>query len=110
MAASFSYKHVVEEINGARCSVVESGISRQRMDFLKNLLELNGYRVQVEEIPPKAEGQDPTFKLGVEDLLFNPVIAVYGRRLKDAEGRVVTPAFWLQKTDTPRPYYWVQES
>ncbi|MGC8865438.1 MAG: hypothetical protein ACP5O2_06930 [Bacteroidales bacterium] len=110
MAASFSYKHIVEEINGVRCSVVETGIDRKRLDFLKNLLELNGYRVQVEEIPPKIEGQEPSFKLGVEDLLFNPVIAVYGRRLKDAEGRVVTPDFWLQKAETPRPYYWVKHA
>lgn len=109
MAASFSFKHIVEEINGVRCSLVETGVNRKRLDFLKNLLELNGYRVQVEEIPPKTEGQEPSFKLGVEDLLFNPVMAVYGRRLKDAEGRVVSPAYWFQKTETPQPYYWVQK-
>jgi uncharacterized UPF0146 family protein len=108
--ATFNYKHIVEEINGIRCSVVESGIGRQRMEFLKKLLEHNGYKVLVEEIPPKMEGQEATFKIGVEDILFNPVVAIYGRRLKDAEGRIITPAYWLQKTDKPLPYYWVQKA
>lgn len=101
---------MVEEINGVRCSVVETGVNRTRMEFLRKLLEINGYKLQIEEIPPRAEGQESTYKLGVEDILFNPVIAVYGRRLKDSEGRVVTPDYWLQKSAKPKPYYWIQNS
>ncbi|MEJ5302989.1 MAG: hypothetical protein HPY80_09640 [Bacteroidales bacterium] len=108
--ATFSYKHIVEDINGVRCSVVETGIDSKRVEFLKNLLELNGFKVQVEELTSKGEGQEPTYKVGVEDLLFNPVVAVYGRRLKDAQGKIITPQFWFQKTEKPLPYYWLQKA
>jgi outer membrane biosynthesis protein TonB len=49
-----SGKHKEQEINEVRCRVVESGISKERVEFLKELLEHNGYEVQVAEEPPKA--------------------------------------------------------
>ena len=33
-------KHLVEEIDGVRCTVVEKGITAERAQFLKNILEL----------------------------------------------------------------------
>ena len=33
-------KHIVEEIDGVRCSLVEKGVSPTRAEFLKKLLEL----------------------------------------------------------------------
>lgn len=87
-------KHIVEEIDGVRCSLVEKGASADRAEFLKNLLELNKYTVKV-----AAEGESGTFKIGVTDLLFNPVIDVYKRRLVTASGKKVTPAYWLQQSD-----------
>lgn len=87
-------KHLVEEIDGVRCSVVEKGVSPERTEFLKKILELNGYTVKV-----AAEGETETFKIGVTDLLFNPVVDVYERSLKSFTGHKVTPAYWLQESD-----------
>ena len=36
-------KHIVEEINGIRCTIVEKGAIAGRIDFLKNLLEFNKF-------------------------------------------------------------------
>jgi hypothetical protein len=87
-------KHLVEEIDGTRCSVVEKAVSPERTEFLKKLLERNGYTVKI-----ASEGETGTFKIGVTDLLFNPVIDVYKRRLKSLTGKKVTPAYWLQQSD-----------
>jgi hypothetical protein len=85
---------LVEEIDGTRCSVVEKAVSPERTEFLKKLLERNGYTVKI-----ASEGETGTFKIGVTDLLFNPVIDVYKRRLKSLTGKKVTPAYWLQQSD-----------
>jgi len=88
-------KHIVEEIDGVRCSLVETGATAERADFLKKLLELNGYDVKV-----LAETEEKiSFKIGVADLLFNPVVDVYKRCLKTLSGKRVTPAYWLQQSD-----------
>ena len=85
-------KHNVEEINGKRCSIVERGINENRMKFLKSLLEKNKYTVEVED------GGEKGFKIGVTDLLFNPVIDVYKRRLYTESGDVVDFYYWNQLT------------
>jgi len=87
-------KHIVEEIDGVRCSLVEAGTTTERVEFLKKLLELNGYTVKT--APDKEEG---LLKIGVTDLLFNPLVDVYKRRLKSSTGKKVTPAYWLQQSD-----------
>jgi hypothetical protein len=87
-------KHLVEEIGGIRCSVVEKGVTAERVKFLKNLLEINNYTVKV-VADPEAE----TFKIGVTDFLFNPVVDVYKRSLKSPSGKIVTPAYWLQESE-----------
>ena len=87
-------KHIVEEIDGSRCTLVESGISAERMQFLKKLLEHNNYTVKT--APDNLEN---TYKIGVTDILFNPVIDVYKRHLKSFSGKKVTPAYWLQISD-----------
>jgi hypothetical protein len=87
-------KHLVEEITGVRCSIVEKGVSPERTEFLKKLLELNGYTVNID-----SEAETGTFKIGITDLLFNPVIDVYKRSLKSFSGHKVTPAYWLQESD-----------
>ncbi|HZL09590.1 MAG TPA: hypothetical protein VFC65_06305 [Prolixibacteraceae bacterium] len=87
-------KHLVEEIDGIRCSVVEKGVSPERTEFLKKLLELNGYTVKT-----ASEGESGTNKIGVTDMLFNPVVDVYQRSLKSFSGHKVTPAYWLQESD-----------
>lgn len=108
--------HEFEELNGVKCAVVEKNISQERVDFLKSLLEWNRYTVVVvPSAPPKAaaapaaataEPSDTTpapppppatFTIGVTDVTFNPVNAVFGRLLKTKDGQVVTLAYWQQK-------------
>jgi hypothetical protein len=111
-------KHIVEEINGTRCTIVEKGASAERIEFLKNLLEFNQFEALVAEEPaqPQAEAQpgepqagiEPAklFTIGVTDLIFNPVIAVYELKLKTPDGKKVSPAYWEQYTADSKDEYW----
>lgn len=119
-------KHIEKEINGVRCRVVESGISKPRADFLKKLLEHNGQEVYIEQEPvkpapppkPAADGAeadkneaippepDPTYIIGVTNIIFNATVAVYNRQLRTFEGKRVTPDYWNQKTEKTEPNYW----
>jgi hypothetical protein len=92
-------KHTIQEIDGARCSVVETGVSRQRMEFLKDILTLNHYEVKTAPEAKKEGDTSETFIVGVTDFLFNPVIDVYKRRLLSKTGHKITPAYWLQISD-----------
>ena len=42
-------KHSVKEVNEVRCTIVEKGCTKQRIDFLTSLLNFNEFEVQVEE-------------------------------------------------------------
>jgi hypothetical protein len=86
-------KYIVEIINDVRCRVVETTMDEKRIHFLKELLELNGYVVMTDQT---AEG---AYRIGVTDIVFNPVIAVYERHLKSKTGNRVTPAYWLQLSE-----------
>lgn len=106
--------HLFEDLDGVKCAVVESGVGEVRKDFLKDLLEYNGFSVVVltePSKPPVGEGQDPppsTYKIGVTDVTFNAVNALYGRALRARNGKVVTVAFWNQKEDVSHdevPYF-----
>ena len=48
-------KHIVKEIDGVLCTVVETGISKERLNFLKELLEFNKYEVKTEKDEAKAK-------------------------------------------------------
>ncbi|HEX5002442.1 MAG TPA: hypothetical protein VFW78_08085 [Bacteroidia bacterium] len=100
--------HLFEDLEGVKCAIVESGVSETRKDFLKSLLETNGYKVVVSaEIPktaaPPADTETPqtpapsTYKIGVTDVSFNSTNAIFGRLLKTKNGKVVTMAYWQQK-------------
>jgi hypothetical protein len=86
-------KYTIGLIDGTRCRVIESTPDENRIKFLNELLLLNGYEVKVDQ---DAEGK---FRIGVTDVIFNPVIAVYERKLKSMTGHWVTPAYWLQISD-----------
>lgn len=98
-------KHIVEEIKGTRCTIVEKGASDGRVDFLKKLLEFNHFEVLVSEEASK-EGLPSLFTIGVTDLVFNPVIAVYEMSLKTADGKKVSPAYWNQYSSESIDEYW----
>ena len=47
--------HEFEELNGVKCGIAEKNVSPERVKFLKELLELNGFTVvTVATPPPKA--------------------------------------------------------
>ena len=97
-------KHIVEEINGIRCTVIEKGISKERVAFLKDLLEFNKLEVVVAETAE--EGAPSSFTLGVTDVVFNPTIAGYEMSLKTRDGKSVSPAYWEQYTTEIVDEYW----
>lgn len=98
-------KHIVEEISGTRCTVVEKGASAERISFLKKLLEFNNFEVLTSE-EPIVEGAPATFTIGTTNLVFNPVIAVYELSLKTPEGQQVSPAYWNQDSTDCVDEYW----
>ena len=111
--------HEFEELNGIKCAIVEKNVSPQRVEFLKNLLQFNRYEVVVVASPaPKAapaakpaasangeaQTEQPapptapeTFTVGVTDVTFNPINAIFGRSLRTPDKHVVTLAYWQQK-------------
>jgi hypothetical protein len=122
--------HEFEELDGVKCAIVEKNASPERVAFLKPLLVGNGYTVIVIPTPlkpvaappppPVAEGTTPpppppppppapeTFTIGVTDVSFNPVNAIFGRLLRTRDGHTVTKAFWEQKESVSHdeiPYY-----
>lgn len=99
-------KHIVKEINEIRCTIIENGASKNRVDFLTKLLNHNGYKVETAEEKRKDEDEPVTFTIGVTDVVFNHVIWVYQRKLRTPEGGKVTPDYWNQKTLKLDPNYW----
>ncbi|HTR28107.1 MAG TPA: hypothetical protein VMH27_02485 [Puia sp.] len=56
--------------------------------------------------PPPALAE--SFTVGVTDVSFNPINAIFGRLLKAPGGHVVTLAYWKQQEDAPhdeKPYF-----
>lgn len=99
-------KHIEKEINEVRCRVVENGVTKERAEFLKKLLEHNGKEVHIGENAPQTEEEDITYIVGTTDIIFNAVVAVYQRILKTFDGRKVTPDYWNQKATGLDPNYW----
>lgn len=119
--------HTFEELDGIKCSIVEKQCSAERASFLKNLLQINGLHVVIVKFIPKAsakkivkeqddsaastvvETQEPEFfTVGVSDVTFSPVNAVFNRELKDQQGNVVTSSYWNQENSSTDKdeWYW----
>ncbi|MBL7929972.1 MAG: hypothetical protein JNL47_10955 [Bacteroidia bacterium] len=118
--------HEFEELDGIKCGIVERNITRQRADFLKSILEENGYTVVIAKAAPpktaKSAVTDAVMKpsenteanvpelltIGVTDVTFNPVNAIFGRLLHTHGNKVVTLSYWNQKETEPddsEPYF-----
>jgi hypothetical protein len=126
--------HEFEELGGVKCAIVEKNASKERVTFLKDLLETNNFEVVVVPSPPPkvaaapkpAAPADPnapiqtpievpsappppeTFTVGVTNLAFNPTNAIFGRLLRTKDGHIVTQAYWYQKESSSHdeiPYY-----
>ena len=118
--------HEFEELGGIKCAIVEKNASKERVAFLKDLLETNLFEVVVVPSPPSKAAPPPkpvegevavvvtpppppeTFTVGVTNLAFNPTNAIFGRLLRTKDGHIVTQAYWYQKESSSHdeiPYY-----
>ena len=122
---AINQNHVSEDLNGVKCAVVEKNVSMERASFLQELLLFNKYHVEIaatstpkvlpakapaegEPAPPPPPPIPETYTVGVTDMMFNPINAIFGRLLHTPDGHVVTQAFWYQKEKTSHdeiPYY-----
>jgi hypothetical protein len=102
-------KHIISEIDGIRCTIVEDKANKDRVVFLKELLTFNKLEVKVMENVKKAEDEPSSFTVGVTDVVFNPVISIYEKKLYNKFGRVVTPNYWNQKVEDITVPYWTQD-
>jgi hypothetical protein len=103
--------HEFEDLDGVKCAIVEKQVSEERAKFLEQLLIFNGYTVIVQPAaikpPPAAPAgeevavpEEPVvqlFTVGVTDVTFNPINAIFGRLLRTPGGQVVTLAYWKGK-------------
>ncbi|MFI5150000.1 MAG: hypothetical protein ACHQRM_09730 [Bacteroidia bacterium] len=120
---ALNQNHPFEELEGIKCAVVEKSCSAERVNFLKQLLELNRFTVVVVKCPPPKAPAKPasaeavvtielpppvaeTFTVGVTDLSFNPVNAIYNRELLNSKGKVVSPHFWKANGEAPIEDMW----
>jgi hypothetical protein len=122
---AINQNHLFEELNGVKCAIVEKNVAPGRVDFLRRILEYNRYTVVVVASPPPKAAPAPapappaaapaplppapeTFTVGVTDVMFNAVNAVFGRLLKMPGGHIVTLAYWQQQENEPsdeKPYF-----
>ena len=101
-------KHIIGEIDGVRCTIVETGATLERIAFLSDLLSFNNFEVkELKELPATPE-EEPKYTIGVTNLLFNPVFAIYERQLKNREGTFVTPGYWKEECIDCDPRYWMR--
>ena len=101
-------KHVIGEIDGVRCTIIETGATLGRVAFLRQLLEFNNFEVKELLVPSENPNEESKYTLGVTDLVFNPVFAVYECLLKVPEGGKITPGYWNQECTECRPEYWIR--
>ena len=129
--------HSVEEINAVRCAIVEKNVSPERVEFLKTLLQHNGYTVMVAQTPPPPVKPAPktpapvigpdgqpvavapppppppapnTFTVGVTNISFHAMLLIYERSLLTSEGKIVSIAYWNQEPEKEGELYWQRRS
>ena len=69
-------KHIVGEIDGIRCTIIQTGATLDRVAFLSDLLGYNNLEVKEMLEVSDTPGQEPKYTIGVTDLVFNPVFAI----------------------------------
>lgn len=118
--------HTVEELGTIKCSIIEKNCKSERVSFLKELLSFNGFEVIIVNSPPPKTPAKPvttdeesaittpspaseTFTIGVTDLTFNPINAIYNRELKTHTKVIVTPGYWKQQDIEAQSeeWYWL---
>ena len=101
-------KHIIGEIDGIRCTIVETGATLERAAFLNDLLSFNNLEVKEMKVVSDVPDEEPKYTIGVTDLIFNPVFAIYERQLKTREGTLITPGYWKQECIECDPRYWMR--
>jgi len=99
-------KHSFGSIGETRVTFVEKKVDENRRDFLKKLLEHNGFEVLIEEDKRKTDEEPQLYTVAVTDMVFNPTIWVYERKLRTFDGHKVTPDYWEQRSTETHPQYW----
>jgi len=99
-------KHSFGSIGETRVTFVEKGVEEDRKNFLKKLLEHNGFEVIIDKKERKTEEEPQVYNVAVTDMVFNPTIWVYQRKLKTFDGHKVTPGYWEQRSENTMPQYW----
>ena len=99
-------KHSFGSIGETRVTFVEKKVDENRRDFLKKLLEHNDFEVLIEEEKRKTEEEPQLYTVAVTDMVFNPTIWVYERKMKTFDGHKVTPDYWEQRSKETNPQYW----
>mgnify|MGYP000194203785 CR=1 FL=1 len=99
-------KHSFGSIGETRVTFVEKGATEERKDFLTKLLQHNGFEVITEEQKKKSEEDPQLYTIGVTDMVFNPTVHVFERRLRTFDNRIVNQEYWLQQSDDTKPQYW----
>jgi hypothetical protein len=106
--AIINAKHIIGEIDGIRCTIIETGATLERSAFLSDLLSYNNLDVKEMKELQEVPGEESKYTIGVTDLIFNPVFAIYERQLKTREGSFVTPGYWKQECTECDPSYWMR--
>jgi hypothetical protein len=73
----------------------------------KPVATANG-EAQTEQPAPPPPPAPETFTVGVTDITFNPINAIFGRSLHTPDKHVVTLAYWQQKEEVSHdevPYF-----
>ncbi len=99
-------KHLFGAIDDQRVTFIEKKTEGVRKDFLKKLLEHNGFEVVIQEEKRKSEEDPQLYTVAVTDMVFNPTVWVFHRRLKTFDGHKVTPDYWNQVSEDTAPQYW----
>jgi hypothetical protein len=99
-------KHMFGSVEDTRVTFVEKAVTENRSAFLKKLLEHNGFEVIIQEDKIKVEGDPQLYTVAVTDMVFNPTIWVFQRKLKTFDGHKVTQDYWNQRTEDTNPQYW----
>ena len=103
---SLQGKHLFGSIGDTRVTFVEKKVDENRKNFLETLLKHNGFEVIVQEEKRKSEEEPQLYTIGVTDMVFNPTIYIFERKLKTFDGRKVTQDYWFQRTEATNPQYW----
>jgi hypothetical protein len=104
--ASLEGKHSFGSIGETRVTFVEKKVTEDRKIFLQKLLEHNGFEVVIDAESKKEEEEPQLYTVAVTDMVFNPTVAIFERKLKTPDGHKVTQDYWFQRTNDTNPQYW----